>query len=73
MAKIEFLGPISKDEMDVDIKNLRQLKDILSKEEELSSWLEICSVALNGCIVDSLDVAVKKDDVISLLPPVCGG
>lgn len=73
MAKIEFLGPINKEDMEVDIQNLKQLKEILSKDESLEQWLEICSVALNDTIVSSLDMKIKKDDKISLLPPVCGG
>ncbi len=73
MAKVEFLGPIGKEDLEVDIQNLKELKDILGKDESLKEWLEICSLALNDIMVSSLDIEVKKDDKISLLPPVCGG
>ncbi len=73
MAKVEFLGPIDREDMEVDIDNLKQLREILTDDESLVSWLDICSVALNDTIVSSLDVEVKKEDKISLLPPVCGG
>ncbi len=73
MAKIQFLGPIGKDDLEIDIKNLQQLKEILGKDEQMKKWLGICSVAVNDTIVSSLDVQIKDTDTISLLPPVCGG
>lgn len=73
MAKIEFLGPIDKDDMELDIKNLHQLKEILSKDEKMKDWLEVSSVAVNDTLVSSLNVEIKSGDKISLLPPVCGG
>lgn len=73
MAKVEFLGPIQKEDMDIEIENLKQLREILGSDESLSEWLEISSVALNDEIVSSLDIEVKSNDKISILPPVCGG
>lgn len=73
MAIVEFLGPIEKESMQIDIENLKQLREILSEDESLSQWLDICSVAINDTIVSSLDIKIQKDDKISLLPPVCGG
>lgn len=73
MAKVQFLGPIQKDTMEVDIESLQELKAILGKDEELKEWLEISSIAINDNLVCSLDTKVKQDDTISLLPPVCGG
>lgn len=73
MIKVEFLGPIGKEDMEIDIKNLKELKAILGEDEELKEWLEICSVALNDTLVSSLDIPLKDNDKISLLPPVCGG
>ncbi len=73
MVKVEFLGPIDRDDMAVDIKNLKQLRDILIEDKSIISWLDTCSVALNDTIVSSLDVELKDGDKISLLPPVCGG
>jgi len=73
MVKIEFLGPISKEPLEVDIKNLSEIKDILKSDESLSEWLDSLAVAINDEIVSSLDIALKDGDKISLLPPVCGG
>ncbi|MFA7022743.1 MoaD/ThiS family protein [Aliarcobacter sp.] len=73
MIKIEFLGPINKEDMNLDIKNLKELSDILKNDEKVSSWLETCAVAINDCLVSSNDVELKSGDKVSLLPPVCGG
>ena len=73
MVKIEFLGPISKEPLEVDIKNLLEIKDILKSDESLSEWLDSLAVAVNDEIVSSLDMPLKDGDKISLLPPVCGG
>ena len=73
MVKVEFLGPISKEPLSLDIQNLKELKDILAKDDSLKGWLDSIAVALNDEIVSSLDVALKDGDKISLLPPVCGG
>jgi molybdopterin synthase sulfur carrier subunit len=73
MIKVEFLGPINKEAIEVDIKKLSDLKELFKDDKELQSWLEICAVAINDTLVDSLDIEVKDKDKISLLPPVCGG
>jgi sulfur-carrier protein len=73
MVKIEFLGPINKDDMDLDIDNLSQLSEILKNDKEVSSWLETCAVAINDTLICSKDVKLNDGDKISLLPPVCGG
>ncbi|OCL81836.1 MoaD/ThiS family protein [Arcobacter porcinus] len=73
MVKVEFLGPINKDGMNIEIKNLKELSDILKKDDELLSWLETCAVAVNDTLVSNRDFELKSGDKISLLPPVCGG
>lgn len=73
MATVEFLGPIGREKMQVDIKNLKELKDIFADDKKLQEWLEISAVALNDTLVTSLDVDVNAEDKISILPPVCGG
>lgn len=73
MAKVEFLGPIKKDTMEVHISSLHELKEILSKDEALKEWLEISSIAVNDTLVSSLDTKIQPSDTISILPPVCGG
>lgn len=73
MVKVEFLGPINKDSLDLDISNLSELSDVLKNDAEVSTWLETCAVAVNDTLVSSKDVALTKGDKVSLLPPVCGG
>ena len=73
MVTIEFLGPIGKEPMKVNINNLSQLSDILKNEKDVASWLENSAVAVNDTLVSTKDVKLKDGDKISLLPPVCGG
>ena len=73
MVRVEFLGPIGKAPLELDIKNLKELSDELNKDEQLKSWLENCAVAINDTMVGTLDHPLKDGDKISLLPPVCGG
>lgn len=73
MVKVEFLGPISKEDLNVDIHNLQELSVLLKNDEELVSWLETCAVAVNDTLVCSKDVSLSDGDKVSLLPPVCGG
>lgn len=73
MVKVEFLGPINKEDMNLDIQNLSQLSEILKKDNLVSTWLETCAVAVNDTLISSKDIVLKDGDRISLLPPVCGG
>lgn len=73
MVEVEFLGPIGHEKMSLDVANLQELKNVLSKDENLKEWLEISGVALNDSMVSSLDIELKDGDKISILPPVCGG
>lgn len=73
MVKVEFLGPINKEAMNLDISNLSQLSEILKKDDEVSLWLKNCAVAINDTLVSKKDIELFSGDKISLLPPVCGG
>jgi len=73
MVRVEFLGPIQKEPLELDIKNLNELAAILQEDKNLGQWLQNSAVAVNDSLVSSLDVALKDGDKISLLPPVCGG
>jgi len=70
---VEFLGPINKEPMKVDISNLSQLREILKNDDEVSTWLDTCAVAINDTLVSKKDIELSSGDKISLLPPVCGG
>ncbi|EAI6907498.1 MoaD/ThiS family protein [Campylobacter coli] len=73
MVKVEFLGPINKPKLELNIKNLKELKAILQEDESLKEWLELCAVSLNNEIVFDENTSLKDGDKIALLPPVCGG
>ena len=73
MVRVEFLGPIQKEPLELDIKNLSELAKLLQDDKEMSEWLGNSAVAINDTLVSSLDVSLKDGDKISLLPPVCGG
>lgn len=73
MVKVEFLGPINKENLDLEVKNLKELKEILQKDESLKEWLELCAVSLNDEIIFDENTKLKDGDKIALLPPVCGG
>lgn len=73
MVTIEFLGPINKKPLSLDIKNLSELSVILKDDADMIKWLENCAVAVNDTMVSSKDVELSSGDKVSLLPPVCGG
>ena len=73
MVRIEFLGPISKEPIELEADTLQQVADQLSSDKELESWLQSCAVAVNDTLVASLDTPLNDGDKVSLLPPVCGG
>ncbi|AAW36123.1 MoaD/ThiS family protein [Campylobacter jejuni] len=73
MVKVEFLGPINKENLELEVKNLKELKEILQKDESLKEWLELCAVSLNDEIIFDENTKLKDGDKIALLPPVCGG
>jgi len=73
MVRVEFLGPIQKDTLELEIANLSELAAVLQKDASLKEWLQNSAVAVNDTIVTSLEGELKDGDKISLLPPVCGG
>ncbi|EAK0342811.1 MoaD/ThiS family protein [Campylobacter jejuni] len=73
MVKVEFLGPINKENLELEVKNLKELKEILQKDGSLKEWLELCAVSLNDEIIFDENTKLKNGDKIALLPPVCGG
>ncbi|MCD6433379.1 MAG: MoaD/ThiS family protein [Sulfurimonas sp.] len=73
MVRVEFLGPIQKEPLELDITNLSQLADVLQQDETMTEWLQNSAVAINDTLTSSLNVELKDGDKVSLLPPVCGG
>jgi len=73
VIRVEFLGPIQKEPLELEITNLNELAKILQNDKELAQWLSNSAVAVNDTLVTSLEAPLKDGDKISLLPPVCGG
>ena len=73
LVRVEFLGPIQKPSLELEISNLNELAKILQEDEDMREWLLNSAVAVNDTLVSSLEAPLKDGDKISLLPPVCGG
>jgi len=73
MVRVEFLGPIQKEPLELDISNLNELATILQDDESMKEWLENSAVAVNDTLVSSREYPLNDGDKIVLLPPVCGG
>jgi len=73
MITVEFLGPIGKKPLTLDITSLNQLSEILKQDDELSMWLKNSACAINDVLTDDKNAPLNDGDKITLLPPVCGG
>lgn len=73
MVTVEFLGPIGKAPMEVDVKSLSELKAVLSADDDLAKWLANSAIAVNDEMVLDISHPIKSGDKIVILPPVCGG
>ncbi|MEJ8599548.1 MoaD/ThiS family protein [Helicobacter pylori] len=74
MVEVRFFGPIKEENFFVKASDLKELRAILQEKEGLlKEWLGVCAIALNDRLIDNLNTPLKDGDVISLLPPVCGG
>ena len=68
---IRFVGPIARDDLSVDVNSSEELKNII-KQNVAKEWIETLGVAVNDRLIKNLD-DIKDGDIITLLPPVCGG
>ncbi len=73
MATVEFLGPINKESIEIEIAHLSELREYFKEDKEVCQWLQNSAIAVNDRLVSNLNLAISKNDKISLLPPVCGG
>ncbi|MDB2562367.1 MoaD/ThiS family protein [Sulfurimonas sp.] len=73
MIRVEFLGPIQKDALELEITNLSELAPILQATPEMQEWLANSAIAVNDTLVSSLNHPLNDGDKVSMLPPVCGG
>ena len=73
MIKVEFLGPIGKEPVEMEAVTLADVSAKLKEDSSLTAWLDKCAVALNDTMVNDLTAALKDGDRVPILPPVCGG
>ena len=73
MVDIEFLGPIDRKSISLDVLTLDEVSLKLQDDKELNDWLQKCAIAVNDEIIFDKNIQLKDGDKISLLPPVCGG
>jgi molybdopterin synthase sulfur carrier subunit len=73
MVKVEFLGPIARDTIEIEATSLKDVSEYLKKDESIANWLDKVAVAINDEIVKDINITLKSGDRVSLLPPVCGG
>jgi len=73
MVRVEFLGPIGKEPIELNVKSILELSKILSKDSDIAPWLENSAVAVNDTLIKDINYPLKSGDRVSILPPVCGG
>lgn len=73
MIKVEFLGPISQESLELKGKTLQDIATQLQNIESVAPWLSKCAVAVNDEMTNDLSRVLKSGDRVSILPPVCGG
>ena len=73
MIKVEFLGPIGKETIEIEAATLSDVAKRLKEESDLAAWLDKCAVAVNDTMVNDLATPLNEGDKVSILPPVCGG
>ena len=73
MVKVEFLGPINQEPLEIEAKTLSDVAEALQGIEAISSWLDKSAVAVNDEMTNDLNRVLKSGDRVSILPPVCGG
>ncbi len=73
MVKVEFLGPMGQEPIEIEAKTLKEVATYLQNVEGVNSWLDKCAVAVNDEMTNDLSKVLKLGDRVSILPPVCGG
>ncbi|CAA6820063.1 MAG: Molybdenum cofactor biosynthesis protein MoaD [uncultured Sulfurovum sp.] len=73
MVKVEFLGPMSQEVLELRARTLAEVAEQLQNIEAIAPWLDKCAVAVNDEMTADLSRLLKDGDKISILPPVCGG
>ena len=63
MIRVEFLGPLSTQApLELEVKDMRELREVLAQKPELSKWLQICAVAVNDEIIKDENFGKNRKD-----------
>lgn len=73
MIKVEFLGPIGEETLELKAHTLSEVARQLQEIDTIAPWLSKCAVAVNDQMTTDLSIRLKSGDRVSILPPVCGG
>ncbi len=73
VVTVTFLGPIGLADRHLEASTLADVAHALQNDDEVRPWLTSCAVAINDTMTGDLATPLKNGDIISLLPPVCGG
>ena len=73
MVKVEFLGPMAQEVLELKAGTLAEVAEQLQNIEAIAPWLSKCAVAVNDEMTANLSMILKDGDKVSILPPVCGG
>ena len=73
MIKVEFLGPMVQEIIELEAQTLADIATQLQNIESVAPWLDKCAVAVNDEMTANLGMVLKDGDRVSILPPVCGG
>jgi len=73
MIKVEFLGPMAQEIIELEAATLADVATQLQNIESIAPWLDKCAVAVNDQMTADLSMVLKSGDKVSILPPVCGG
>jgi len=73
MIRVEFLGPIGEESLELEANTLQDIAIQLREIDTISTWLDKCAVAVNDEMTNDLSRVLNDGDKVSILPPVCGG
>ena len=77
MITVKFLGPFNKESLEVSLEKINTVEDLaqeLKKDDSISSeLLDLSAIAINDELILDKKHQLNKNDVVSILPPVCGG
>ncbi|NPA55570.1 MAG: hypothetical protein GXO40_04320 [Epsilonproteobacteria bacterium] len=67
---VQFMGPLQRDDVVLDIQDNGQFIDEIQKYIP-QEFIDSVSIAINNQLVSKVEL--QDGDVVTILPPVCGG